>query len=81
MRIPFAIVIAAALVMSAAATTATAKTVGSPPVQFVGASLTGGTANGVAQSGGTLTLSRIVYVSYPRGQELPANVPGLPANW
>ena len=51
MRFSFAIVVAAALVMSAAATTAAAKTVGSPPVQFVRASLGGGTASGVAQSG------------------------------
>ena len=57
MRFSFAIVVAAALVMSAAATTAAAKTVGSPPVQFVRASLGGGTASGVAQSGGRLTLA------------------------
>src|SRR5467141_1148315 len=57
MRISFAIVIAAALVMSLAATTATARTIESaPPVQFVRASLGGGTASGVAQSGGRLTL-------------------------
>lgn len=58
MKVSFAIVIAAALVMSAAATTATAKNVESaPPVQFVRASLGGGTASGVAQSGGRLTLA------------------------
>src|SRR5882762_9547320 len=58
MRVSFAIVIAAALVMSLAATTATARTLESaPPVQFVRASLGGGTATGVAQSGGTLTLA------------------------
>src|SRR2546426_3786753 len=56
-KVSFAIVIAAALVMSAAATSATAKTVGVPPVQFMRASLTGGTASGVQQSGGALTLA------------------------
>jgi peptidase C39-like protein len=57
MKVSFAIVIAAALVMSAAATTATAKSIGTPPVQFMRANLTGGTASGVLQSGGALTLA------------------------
>src|SRR2546425_13272407 len=57
-KVSFSIVIAAALVMSAAATTAIAKTVESaPPVQFVRAGLGGGTASGAAQSGGRLTLA------------------------
>jgi peptidase C39-like protein len=57
MRFSFAIVIAAALVLSATASTATAKTVGTPPVQFTRASLGTGTLSGVV-GGGTLTLAR-----------------------
>jgi peptidase C39-like protein len=57
MRFSFAIAIAVALVLSNTTTTATAKTVGAPPVQFMRASLNGGTASGVQQSGGALTLA------------------------
>jgi hypothetical protein len=57
MRFSFAIAIAAALVLSSTATTATAKTVGAPPVQFVRASLSTGTFSGVV-GGATLTLAK-----------------------
>ncbi len=57
MRIWFAAVIAAALVSSATETTAGARTVGAPLVQFVRASLGTGTASGVV-NGTTLTLAK-----------------------
>jgi len=57
MRLWIAVVIAAALLVSTTATNAAAKTVGAPPVQFMRASLSGGTASGVVQSGGVLTLA------------------------
>jgi hypothetical protein len=57
MRLAFAIVIAAALVLSSTASTASAKTVGAPPVQFVRASLSTGTVSGVV-GGSTLTLAK-----------------------
>src|SRR2546430_12225044 len=47
MRFSFAIAFAAALVLSTTATSANAKTVGAPPVQFVRASLGTGTVSGV----------------------------------
>jgi hypothetical protein len=55
MRISFAIAAAVALVLSTTAT-ASAKTIGAPPVQFVRASLTTGTPSGVV-GGSTLTLA------------------------
>jgi Peptidase_C39 like family len=58
MRFAFAAAIAVSLVFSSTATTANAKTVGAPPVQFDRASLSGGIAVGVAQSLGTLTLAK-----------------------
>src|SRR2546423_11707199 len=54
MRISFAVVIAAALMLSTTASTASAKTVGIPPVQFLRASLSKGTVSGVV-GGRTLT--------------------------
>jgi hypothetical protein len=57
MRLSFAIVIAAALVLSTVATTANAKTIGDPPVQFVRATLSTGTVSGVV-AGSTLTLAK-----------------------
>ena len=57
MRLAFAVVIAIALVLSSTASTASAKTVGDPPVQFARASLSTGTLSGVA-GGSTLTLAR-----------------------
>ncbi|HKC91496.1 MAG TPA: peptidase C39 family protein, partial [Candidatus Limnocylindria bacterium] len=56
MRISFAVVIAAALMLSTTASTASAKTVGIPPVQFVRASLSKGAVSGVV-GGRTLTLA------------------------
>src|SRR6476661_4158287 len=56
MRISFGIVIAAALVLSSTAATASAKTTGAPPVQFVRANLGTGTVSGVV-GGSTLTLA------------------------
>src|SRR2546423_10121025 len=55
-RISFAVVIAAALMLSTTASTASAKTVGIPPVQFVRASLSKGAVSGVV-GGRTLTLA------------------------
>ena len=57
MRLSFAIAIAAALVLTTIPATATAKTVGDPSVQFERAALDRGTASGVMQSGGLLTLA------------------------
>lgn len=57
MRLSFAIVIAAALVLSTVATIASAKTIGDPPVQFVRATLSTGTVSGVV-GGSTLTLAK-----------------------
>ena len=57
MRVAFAIVIAIALVLSNTSSTASAKTVGAPPVQFVRATLSTGTVSGVV-GGSTLTLAK-----------------------
>ena len=57
MRISFAIVVAIALVLSTTSSTASAKTVGAPPVQFVRATLSTGTVSGVV-GGSTLTLAK-----------------------
>ncbi len=57
MRVSLAIAIAAALVLSSTGTTATARTVGDPPVQFVRANLSTGTLSGVV-SAGALTLAK-----------------------
>src|SRR5690242_8240536 len=62
MRFAIAIAVAAALVLSSAATTASAKTVGAPPVQFVRANLGTGTSAGIA-AGATLTLAKTGLVS------------------
>jgi peptidase C39-like protein len=57
MRMLFAVAIAAALVMSSTGMTAAAKTPGTPLVQFMRANLTGGSASGLMQTGGVLTLA------------------------
>jgi hypothetical protein len=56
-RISFAFALAFVMVLSTTASTASAKTIGDPPVQFTRATFSTGTVSGVA-AGGTLTLAK-----------------------
>jgi hypothetical protein len=56
-RISFAFALAFVMVLSTTASTAGAKTIGDPPVQFTRATFSTGTVSGVA-AGGTLTLAK-----------------------
>jgi hypothetical protein len=72
-RIAVAVVAAALLV--ATPLPGAAKTIGTPPVQFARAVLTSGSATGVVQSGGTLTLASGGLVSGTYNDPFPVDEP------